>query len=82
MSDRTPTSSTRLAEAGRHLDVAVSTANLPVHRASTVLFDTLAQAEAAGEAVGKAERHATTYGTAGTPTTMALMEALAEIDGG
>lgn len=82
MSDRTPTSSTRLAEAGRHLDVAVSTANLPVHRASTVLFDTLAQAEAAGEAVGKAERHATTYGTAGTPTTMALMDALAEIEGG
>jgi len=54
MSDRdpAPAPATRLAEAGRHLEVSVSTANLPVHRASTVLFDTLAQAECAGEAVG------------------------------
>ncbi len=83
MSDRVPTpaQATRLAETGRFLDVAVGTANLPVHRASTVLFDTLAQAEAAGEAVGRGERHATTYGTAGTPTTMALMDALAEVEG-
>lgn len=72
---------TRLAESGRRIDAAVNTANLPVHRASTVLFDTLAQAEAAGQAVGRGERHATTYGTAGTPTTMALMDALAEIEG-
>lgn len=79
--DPAPAPATRLAEAGRHLEVSVNTANLPVHRASTVLFDTLAQAEAAGEAVGKAERHATTYGTAGTPTTMALMDALAEVEG-
>ncbi len=77
-----PAPVTRLAETGRAFDVPVGTANLPVHRASTVLFDTLAQAEAAGEAVGRGERHATTYGTAGTPTTLALMDALAEIEGG
>ena len=82
MPDRDPDLRTRLAEAGRHLEVPVNTANLPVHRASTVLFDTLAQAETAGHAVGGGERHATTYGTAGTPTTMALMDALAEIEGG
>lgn len=82
MSDRAPDLRTRLAEAGRTLHAPVSTANLPVHRASTVLFDTLAQAEAAGLAVGVGARHATTYGTAGTPTTMALTDALAEIEGG
>src|SRR5690606_8234606 len=82
MPDRDPDLRTRLAEAGRHLDARVRTANLPVHRASTVLFDTLAEAEAAGQAVGSGARHATTYGTAGTPTTMALMDALIDIEGG
>ncbi len=82
MPERDPDLRTRLAETGRHLDARVCTANLPVHRASTVLFDTLAEAEAAGQAVGNGTRHATTYGTAGTPTTMALMDALAEIEGG
>lgn len=82
MPDPSQPLSTRLAESGRTVEAAVNTANLPVHRASTVLFDSLAQAEAAGRAVGQGERHATTYGTVGTPTTMALMDALAEVEGG
>jgi len=66
---------------GREFDASVQTANLPVYRASTVLMPTLDQARVQGEAVGRGERAATTYGTAGTPTTLALMDALAEIEG-
>lgn len=72
---------TRVVDAGRRLEARVATASLPVSRASTVLFDSLAQADAAGKATGRGERHATTYGTAGTPGTMALADALAEIEG-
>jgi len=72
---------TRVVDAGRRLEVRVATASLPVSRASTVLFDSLAQADAAGQATGRGERHATTYGTAGTPGTMALADALAEVEG-
>ena len=72
---------TRLVDAGRHFDRPVATVNLPVNRASSVLFDTLAQAEAEGAAAMAGEAHRTTYATAGTPTTMALMDALAEVEG-
>ncbi len=71
---------TRVVDAGRRFPKPVATANLPVSRASTVLFDSLAHAESAGQAAARGERHATTYGTAGTPTTMALMDALAEVE--
>jgi len=73
---------TRLAAAGRAGDPNFAAANVPVHRASTVLFDTLASTEAAGAAVAAGRARATTYGTVGTPTTMALTEALCEIEGG
>ena len=71
----------RVTEAGRAAEARVAIANPPLQRASTVLFDTLAQADAAGRAVAAGERHASTYGTAGTETTFALMEALAEVEG-
>lgn len=70
-----------VTDVGRRFDEAIVTANLPVHRASTVLFESLAQAEATGRATIAGERHASTYGTAGTPTTYALMDALAEVEG-
>jgi len=73
---------TRLAEAGREGETSFVAANVGVHRASTVLFDSLAATEAAGAAVAAGRRRATTYGTVGTPTTMALMDALCEIEGG
>jgi cystathionine beta-lyase len=76
-----PALSTLITETGRRVDVPVRTANVPVYRASTVLFDTLALADDAGRRGLAGERHATTYGTAGTPTTFALMDALAEIEG-
>lgn len=72
---------TRLTEVARRFDRRIATANLPVHRASTVLFDTLAQADAIGRDAIAGVRHASTYGTAGTPTTFGLMDALAEIEG-
>jgi cystathionine beta-lyase len=73
---------TRLVAAGRHFDRRFATVNLPVSRASSVLFDTLAQADDEGVATIAGEPHRSTYGTAGTPTTFALTDALAEIEGG
>ena len=78
-----PSFSTLLAQTGRRFEETIATVNLPVHRASTVLFDSLAAASEAGRgaASGVGARHVSTYGTAGTPTTFALMDALAEIEG-
>ncbi|MCM5571001.1 cystathionine beta-lyase [Burkholderiaceae bacterium FT117] len=75
-----PAPRTRVVDAGRRFDDRIATANLPAWRASTVLFDSLAHAEAAGQATGRGERHATTYATAGTPGTLALADALAEVE--
>lgn len=72
---------TLLAEAGRGLDLLIHTANPPVVRASTVLFDTLAQAGERGRGATAGVRHASSYGTAGTQTTFALMDALAAVEG-
>ena len=55
--------------------------NVPVYRASTVLFKSLAEAASAGRASMAGEHHATSYGTSGTPSTMALADALAQIEG-
>ncbi len=71
----------RVTEISRHFDETIRTANLPVYRASTVLFETLESAYATGAAATAGELHASSYGTAGTPTTFALMDALAEIEG-
>jgi cystathionine beta-lyase len=73
---------TRLVATGRRFERRVATVNLPVVRASSVLFDTLEQADAEGAAAMAGERHRTTYATSGTPTTLALADALAEIEGG
>jgi cystathionine beta-lyase len=72
---------TALVDAGRQFDRPVTTVNLPLTRASSVLFKTLADAEAEGAAAVAGERHRTTYATSGTPTTFALTDALAEIEG-
>jgi len=72
---------TQLVSTGRHFDRPVATVNLPLTRASSVLFETLALAEAEGAAAMAGEVHRTTYATSGTPTTMALMDALAEVEG-
>lgn len=72
---------TRIVETSRSFDTPIRTANLPVYRASTVLFDTLDDADRIGAASTAGEWHASSYGTAGTATTYALMDALAAIEG-
>jgi cystathionine beta-lyase len=68
---------TRLARAGRREDWSGRAVNPPVWRASTILFDTVAELEAARPAFG--EYH---YGRSGTPTIWALAEALTELEPG
>ncbi len=75
-----PHSNTRLIASGRGFDTPVAIANVPVHRASTVLLSTLEQARLVGEAAVRGEHHATAYGTAGTPSTLALADALTDIE--
>ncbi|MFA7505131.1 MAG: cystathionine beta-lyase [Burkholderiaceae bacterium] len=77
---RTPID-TLLAEAGRGLELPIRTANPPLVRASTVLFDSLGQAADTGRRANAGARHASTYGTVGTQTTFALMDAIAAIEG-
>ncbi len=72
----------RLSTIAREFETRIQTANLPVHRASTVLFDSVAEAEAMGPRVMAGEHYASSYGTVGTPTTFALMDAVAELEGG
>lgn len=70
-----------ITEVSRTFATPITTANLPVYRASSVFFDTLEEAYRTGSRAVAGERHASSYATAGTPTTFALMDALAEIEG-
>lgn len=72
---------TPFIELGRTVNREIRTANLPVYRASTVLFETLDQAQACAHASERGEIGASHYGTIGTPTTFALRDALARIEG-
>jgi len=74
-------STTPYSEVGRRIDALVRTANVPVVRASSVLFESLAEVDQALQDTARGVRHATTYGTGGVPTTMALMDAVAELEG-
>jgi cystathionine beta-lyase len=69
---------TRLVHAGRDPDGHQGAVSPPVYRASTILYPTLAAYEA------RRDRKYTSfgYGLDGTPTTLALAEAVAELSGG
>jgi cystathionine beta-lyase len=69
---------TRLVHAGRDPGQHHGTVSPPVCRASTIVYPTLAEFE------GRRARRYTSYayGAHGTPTTVALAEALAELSGG
>jgi cysteine-S-conjugate beta-lyase len=67
--------------AGRGIDRRIDIVNVPVVRASTVLFDSVESAFAEGPPATVGERHRATYATSGTETTFALMDALAELEG-
>ena len=63
---------------GRNPHENYGVVNQPVYRASTILFDTLADFEASERSNGV---NPLVYGRSGTPGTRALEEALAELDG-
>lgn len=68
----------RLASAGRSHGASAIPVNPPVVRASTFLFETLADFEEAS----KHPFDGSFYGRVGTPTTFAFEQAMAELEGG
>ena len=72
---------TKLAHAGRHPEQFEGAVNPPVFHASTILSATLAEWEQKKADRAK-ELPGTYYGRIGTPTTRALEEALAALEGG
>lgn len=69
---------TLLAHAGRDPEKNFGVVNPPVYHASTILHRTVAEYEAAG----RNRYNQVTYGRHGTPTTYALEEAVAAVEGG
>lgn len=68
---------TKLVEGGRRKEWRGRTVNPPVHRASTILFDSVAEMRAAAPEFGKYY-----YGLHGTPTHWAIAEALSGLEPG
>jgi cysteine-S-conjugate beta-lyase len=68
---------TKLVQGGRRKEWRGRLVNPPVHRASTILFDSVAEMRAAAPAFGEYY-----YGLHGTPTQWALAEALTEMEPG
>lgn len=68
---------TRLVHGGRRKEWRGRLVNPPVHRGSTILFDSVAEMRSAAPEFGKAY-----YGLHGTPTQWALCEALTELEPG
>lgn len=75
MKDRRP--DTRLVQGGRRKEWRGRLVNPPVHRGSTILFDSVAEMRGAAPEFGKPY-----YGLHGTPTHWALAEALTELEPG
>jgi cysteine-S-conjugate beta-lyase len=69
---------TRLVHAGRNPEQHAGTVNPPIHRASTIIFPTVDAYERRMERLYTGFH----YGIDGTPITLALAEALAELSGG
>lgn len=71
---------TQLAHLGREPKNQHGAINPPVYHASTILFEDVASLRAAKDV--RMDRNAVTYGRAGTPTTMALQDSVAALEGG
>lgn len=69
---------TKILHAGRHPERFSGAVNPPVFHASTILHPSVAAMESSGKAPFEGVR----YGRFGTPTTFALEEAVAELEGG
>ena len=72
---------TRLVQHGRPKRGERRVVNIPVHRASTILFENVATQRAARQRAMAGERELT-YGTGGTPSTHALEDMIADLEGG
>ncbi len=81
MSDRDDTirPATRLVTGGRRKEWTVGVVNTPVWRASTILYDDVAQLRATG---ARDTHHRLFYGRRGTPTQWSLADALTELEPG
>ncbi len=71
-----------LVSAARDPGKPYESVNLPVWRASSVLFSDVATMRAEVAATAAGERRAANYATAGTPTTFALADAVAQLEAG
>ncbi len=77
-SDRPRADATRVVSAGRRKEWTGGVVNTPVWRASTILYDTVAELrERAGDT-----HHRLFYGRRGTPTQWSLADALTELEPG
>ena len=72
---------TKLIQQGRTAASHANTVNLPMHRASTVLFDSLAHMDEVQKRQG-ADEQIPTYGIFNMPQALALENTVAEIEGG
>ncbi len=70
---------TRVVQAGRRPEWTQGIVNPPVWRASTILYDSVADLRAAA---GRSTHHRLYYGRRGTPTQWALADALTELEPG
>lgn len=71
-----------LVSIARHPGKSYESVNLPVWRASSVLFTNVADMRAEVAATAAGELRAANYATAGTPTTFALADAVTELEAG
>ena len=72
---------TKLAQLGRNAVNQPKTVSVPLHRASTVLFDSLAEMRAT-QAAWDQDEQVPTYGVFNMPQELALANAVAELEGG
>ena len=72
---------TKLTQFGRKPVNEPKTVNVPLHRASTVLFESLAELQA-NQAAWTADEQVPTYGVFNMPQELALANAAAELEGG
>ncbi len=79
MSKRPRKTETLLAHLGRAPHTSFGAVNPPVYHASTILFDSLNAYETKDRTQTQGTR---SYGRVGTPTSFALEEAIAELEGG
>ena len=77
--DRPKGDATRVVAAGRRKEWTQGIVNTPVWRASTILYDSVADLRAAG---GRDTHHRLFYGRKGTPTQWSLADALTELEPG